>query len=61
MRVYLFRYIHHTVYIPRSGPLCPGDNNAFFIIFRLFANLQGRVGREQVDCTQSNCATGAFR
>jgi len=61
MHIYLFRYINNTVYSPRSGPLCRGDNNVFFIISRLFANLQGRVGWEKVDCTQSNCATGAFR
>ena len=60
MHVYLFRYILYSIHATRR-PLCSGDNNAFFIISPLFANLQGRVCREQVDCTQSNFATGAFR
>jgi hypothetical protein len=48
MALYPSMYVYHTVNIQRRAPLCPGDNNLFFIFLFLFANLQGRVGQREV-------------
>src|SRR6266853_3007860 len=59
--LYISVYIYHIVILPRTTPCAQGIIFCFSFFPFLFANLQGRAGREKVDCTKLNCATGALR